>query len=87
MSVWSLGTCFAEFGADVTCVDVDEAKVTRLKAGEIPIYEPGLDNLVQSNVKFGGYHLAPIYRVSRVKRISSLSPWAHPAGAAKASPI
>ena len=47
------GTCFAEFGAEVTCVDVDESKVTRLNNGEIPIYEPGLDNLVQSNVKFG----------------------------------
>ncbi|MEM7467950.1 MAG: UDP-glucose/GDP-mannose dehydrogenase family protein [Pseudomonadota bacterium] len=47
------GTCFAEFGADVTCVDVDEEKVTRLKNGEIPIYEPGLDNLVASNVNFG----------------------------------
>ena len=47
------GTCFAEFGADVTCVDVDESKVERLKSGEIPIYEPGLDNLVESNVKFG----------------------------------
>jgi UDPglucose 6-dehydrogenase len=47
------GTCFAEFGADVTCVDVDESKVTRLKNGEIPIYEPGLEDLVASNVKFG----------------------------------
>ncbi|MGR8949971.1 MAG: 3-hydroxyacyl-CoA dehydrogenase NAD-binding domain-containing protein, partial [Gammaproteobacteria bacterium] len=47
------GTCFAEFGADVTCVDLDTDKVERLNKGEIPIYEPGLDNLVASNAKFG----------------------------------
>jgi UDPglucose 6-dehydrogenase len=47
------GTCFAEFGANVTCVDVDESKVTKLNKGEIPIYEPGLDELVGSNVRDG----------------------------------
>ncbi|MCC7122354.1 MAG: UDP-glucose/GDP-mannose dehydrogenase family protein, partial [Gammaproteobacteria bacterium] len=47
------GTCFAEFGADVVCVDVDEKKVERLKNGEIPIYEPGLDDLVAKNVREG----------------------------------
>ena len=47
------GTCFAEFGATVTCVDVDESKVARLLNGEIPIYEPGLDELVASNVRDG----------------------------------
>tara|TARA_R110002096_G_scaffold2741_18_gene14156 strand:+ start:9369 stop:10673 length:1305 start_codon:yes stop_codon:yes gene_type:complete len=47
------GTCFAEFGANVTCVDVDKGKVSRLLAGEIPIYEPGLDDLVAGNVKAG----------------------------------
>jgi UDPglucose 6-dehydrogenase len=45
------GACFAEFGADVNCVDVDADKVAKLKAGEIPIYEPGLDALVAKNVR------------------------------------
>lgn len=45
------GACFAEFGAEVTCVDVDAQKVARLHANEIPIYEPGLDALVAKNVR------------------------------------
>lgn len=44
------GTCFAEVGHHVLCVDNDEAKVARLQAGEIPIYEPGLEMLVRKNV-------------------------------------
>ncbi|MGN0280706.1 MAG: UDP-glucose dehydrogenase family protein [Prevotella sp.] len=47
------GTCFADTGVNVTCVDVDEKKVERLNNGEIPIYEPGLDELVAKNVKAG----------------------------------
>ena len=43
------GACFAEFGFDVTCVDVDEAKISKLNNLEIPIYEPGLENLVTRN--------------------------------------
>jgi UDPglucose 6-dehydrogenase len=47
------GTCFSEFGTEVVCVDVDEAKIARLNAGEIPIFEPGLDKLVGINRKAG----------------------------------
>ena len=50
------GTCFAEFGVDVTCVDVDEGKIARLKEGVMPIYEPGLDALVEKNVRAGRLH-------------------------------
>ena len=44
------GACFSEFGVEVVCVDLDEGKIARLKKGEMPIYEPGLDQLVASNV-------------------------------------
>ncbi len=47
------GTCFADTGATVTCVDVDAEKIKRLLNGNIPIYEPGLDELVLKNVKAG----------------------------------
>ena len=47
------GTCFAELGHQVVCVDNDERKVTALKSGMIPIYEPGLEDLVKSNVAAG----------------------------------
>lgn len=47
------GACFSEFGFNVTCVDKDHDKIERLKNGEIPIYEPGLDDLVARNMAAG----------------------------------
>src|SRR5256885_9355084 len=47
------GACFSEFGVNVTCVDNDAGKIERLSRGEMPIYEPGLDQLVASNTAAG----------------------------------
>src|SRR5690348_16762086 len=47
------GACLSEFGHEVTCVDNDAAKIDALKAGRIPIFEPGLEEVVANNVKAG----------------------------------
>ena len=55
------GVCFAEKGHDVTCVDVDEAKIKRMEAGESPIYEEGLEELMQKNNAAGRLHYTTDY--------------------------
>lgn len=52
------GTCFAEMGVNVTCVDIDKEKIARLKRGEVPIYEPGLDEMVLRNHREGRLHFS-----------------------------
>src|ERR687894_500043 len=47
------GACFAEFGVNVTCVDIDEEKIAQLQRGQLPIYEPGLEQLVATNAQAG----------------------------------
>src|SRR5260221_9336583 len=53
------GTCFAELGNTVTCLDIVAEKIARLRAGELPIFEPGLEPLVQRNVEAGGVRFSP----------------------------
>ena len=55
------GACFADFGHIVTCIDKDAAKIERLKAGGIPIYEPGLETLVARNA-FAAYLMSSAVR-------------------------
>lgn len=56
------GTCFSEIGHDVTCLDIDKEKINKLKNGEIPIYEPGLKELVERNVKDNRLHFTSSYK-------------------------
>lgn len=58
------GTCFAEMGNDVTCIDIDTRKITDLNSGIIPIYEPGLDKMIERNVNQGRLHFTSSFEES-----------------------
>ena len=55
------GTCFAEMGHEVTCIDIDSAKVERMNKGECPIFESGLESMMQSNYQEGRLHFSNNY--------------------------
>ncbi|MCQ2290725.1 MAG: 3-hydroxyacyl-CoA dehydrogenase NAD-binding domain-containing protein, partial [Muribaculaceae bacterium] len=52
------GTCFAECGVDVTCIDINEEKINKLRQCIMPIYEPGLEEMVQRNINDGRLHFS-----------------------------
>jgi UDPglucose 6-dehydrogenase len=53
--------CFADFGWDVSCVDIDVDRIAKLKEGEVPIYEPGLDELLERNIAAGRIHFSTLF--------------------------
>jgi UDPglucose 6-dehydrogenase len=56
------GTCFADLGNEVVCIDVDKEKIKRLKDGVAPIYEPGLEEMILRNLKAGRLTFTTDYR-------------------------
>ena len=55
------GTCFADLGNQVICVDIDEAKIAKLGAGTMPFYEPGLEEMVRRNAQSGRLRFTTSY--------------------------
>jgi UDPglucose 6-dehydrogenase len=76
------GVCFSDFGHEVICVDKDPAKIARLQAGEVPIYEPGLDALRPRTSPLGGLASATTCPALSLGRTPCSSLWGRPAGGA-----
>ena len=70
------GTCLAETGNNVTCVDIDEAKVAAYASGKIPIYEPHLESLLVRNIKAGRIDFTTDLASAVKKSTLVLTPWA-----------
>jgi len=81
------GACFSEFGIEVTCVDKDAGKIDRLNRGDIPIYEPGLDELVARNAEDGRLTFATDLSVAVRAADAVFMPSGRLAAAATATPI
>src|SRR5579883_1780492 len=81
------GACFADFGHTVVCVDSDAQKIASLKAGKMPIYEPGLQDLVASNVRQGRLSFSTDLAVGSPRLKPSSSRSARRRGGAMATPI
>ena len=81
------GACFADFGHDVTCVDKDTGKIAALTRGEVPIYEPGLTELVAANARAGRLKFTTICPAPSTAPTRCLSRSARRRGAATAMPI
>ncbi len=77
------GTCFSEFGHDVTCVDKDGDKIARLRDGEVPIFEPGLDPLIAQNRRLVRIPRRPCYVPARSSQVRGEDPGAIPKSKAK----
>lgn len=67
------GTCFAEMGHDITCIDIDASKIQKLNQGECPIYEPGLESMIQSNQKENRLHFATDYKSVKNSKVIFLA--------------
>ncbi len=74
------GATFADLGNEVVCVDKDESKIARLQRGEMPIYEPGLEEIVRRNMEEGRISFTTDIGEGFAARSSSLSRWERPEG-------
>ena len=70
------GACLAEKGQHVTCVDISESRIEGLKRGVVPIYEPGLDEIIDRNAKAGRLEFTTSLPEAMKRRRSTALPWA-----------